>query len=538
MTLDLNTMTAPTDAGTNGHGLPSWVTEIRPHQATAVREIVEAFDAGVKVVFLDAPTGSGKTLIGELVRRELNKSALYVCSSLTLQDQILRDFPYARVIKGRANYPVFYSDIGADRTAADCTLPDCGLCPSAEVCPYTVAKRAAVAADLAVLNTTYMLYETNKSRHEFGGRALVIADECDLLESELMRFIELDISARTFADCDVQVPPKGIHYKTLQRLLEDSFLPAVSRRISTLKNMPSSETIIDRLRHLNQVQTQVKMVAKNLTDGNWVRDSNRDGGLVMKPISVAGYGQSNIWKHGDQFLCMSASIISADQMATDLGLADHEWELVTVPMTFPVENRPITAVGIANLKRDRTAEDEAALIEALVVIRRRHPDERILVHSVSYELTKLIVDGLHGHGVATISYSSTAGRAKALKDYRKSRAGMMVAPSMDRGVDFKGDECRVVVICKVPFPYLGDPQISGRMHAYGGRDWYQTQTIRTLVQMTGRGVRSADDHAHSYILDKQFLRIHRENKRLFPKWWLEALNAAVSTKQFRTESTA
>src|SRR5258708_4682966 len=98
--------------------LPDWVQEIRPHQLDAVKEAVEYFKAGVQCVFLDAPTGSGKTLMAELVRRELDSSALCVCNGKALQDQFAGDYSYAKVLKGRVNYPT--QSGGPDVTAADC----------------------------------------------------------------------------------------------------------------------------------------------------------------------------------------------------------------------------------------------------------------------------------------------------------------------------------------------------------------------------------------------------------------------------------
>ena len=55
----------------NNPDLPSWVTELRPAQIDAVQQVSDLYDQGKKVVFLDAPTGAGKTLIGELVRRKI-----------------------------------------------------------------------------------------------------------------------------------------------------------------------------------------------------------------------------------------------------------------------------------------------------------------------------------------------------------------------------------------------------------------------------------------------------------------------------------
>lgn len=94
---------------------------------------------------------------------------------------------------------------------------------------------------------------------------------------------------------------------------------------------------------------------------------------------------------------------------------------------------------------------------------------------------------------------------------------------MDRGVDLPGDDCRVQIVCKVPYPYLGNRQIKERTRLPGGQSWYTTQTARTIVQMTGRGVRSADDHAVTYVLDRQFGRWFGDAKKLLPKWWTDAV---------------
>lgn len=57
------------------------------------------------------------------------------------------------------------------------------------------------------------------------------------------------------------------------------------------------------------------------------------------------------------------------------------------------------------------------------------------------------------------------------------------------------------------------------------------QTIRSLVQMTGRAVRSADDWCVTYVLDRQFVsRVWRQNKNLLPVWWRESVNMQFRTK--------
>ena len=51
---------------------PEWVTGFRPHQTQAVEEIIDHFDSGTKVVFLDAPTGAGKTTMMETLAAGLS----------------------------------------------------------------------------------------------------------------------------------------------------------------------------------------------------------------------------------------------------------------------------------------------------------------------------------------------------------------------------------------------------------------------------------------------------------------------------------
>lgn len=157
--------------------LPDWVDEVRPWQKIAVAQIMDAFEH-YDVVVLDAPTGSGKTLIAEMVRQKLNARAVYCCTNINLQEQFCRDFEYASLLKGRSNYlpEGIEDDDWAGATCADCSKPGCNLCVSELTCPYEVAKSAAIRSRLVVLNTAYFLTEAN-GPGRFSGRDLVVVDE-------------------------------------------------------------------------------------------------------------------------------------------------------------------------------------------------------------------------------------------------------------------------------------------------------------------------------------------------------------------------
>lgn len=495
--------------------LPPWAKEVRPHQLQAVDEIVAAYKAGTKMVVLDAPTGSGKTLIAELVRQRVAAGGRtsYVCSSLTLQDQFAKDFPDAAVIKGRDNYPTVY---GAHK-ASDCQGVSCSWCPSRAECPYERAKMRAAGSELACLNTTFQLYQSAYG-NSFKDRNFIVFDECDMLEAELMGFSEVVVGAKAASQVGMKIPGPGARYETVLRWLREWSDRARdhSKKVKQGKERRSWDGRV----------TSVMSMIEAYRDGEWVRQPHHNS-LIMKPVKVEAWG-GRLWDRGDRFLLMSATVISSGQLLADLGW-EESFVTVRVPMTFPVENRPIYPFGMIDMSYKMKDESWPVMGDRVLEVVEAHPGENVLVHTVSYELTRFLYNRLAGK-VKVHHYTSAEGRATALANFREE-GGVLLAPSMDRGVDFAHDDARVVVVCKIPFPYLGDRQISTRLHTPGGQGWYNVKTVRTLVQMTGRGVRSAEDHATTYILDSQFQQLFGKNRRLFPPWWREAVRYRIPTQQ-------
>ena len=430
------------------------------------------------------------------------------------------------MVKGRSNYP---TQSNPDATCDDCmgTGPDeCDWCDT--TCPYLDARDEAMNADVGILNTAYLLNVWNRRPSmdgPFKGYRLVVVDECDLLESGLMGYAEVRITAATIRRYKLGYPDR----KTVRESWLAWAEATPSKLGSRLARVGGNSLRAQRERkRLARMIAEVKHLATELADedSKWVYSPEGDA-IVFKPVTVSQLGESHLWRWSDRFLLMSASIISADQMAADLGIPeDWEYETVTVPSTFPVANRPIHVVNVGSMGRKTAEATTPRLLAAVTRIVERHPGERVLVHTVSYRLAQIVGDHLTRHldTRIVVTYTDGAGREAALNRYLGTPGAVMVAPSMDRGVDLPGDMCRVQVVAKVPYPSLGDEQIKARLYGTrGGKTWYAVQTVRTLVQMTGRGVRSADDRATTYILDGNFVGMFRQWKQLFPTWWREAL---------------
>ena len=517
---------------------PEKITEFRPDQVTAVRRVLAAYAAGARVVLLDAPTGSGKTLVAEAVRRATEARGLYVCSDRGLQDQFLRDFPEAHVIKGRRNYPTMMG--GGNVTADDCTRGEkspssCRWCDPVKECPYSLAKAAALMGPLTCANTAYLLAEANTAG-AFSGWPLIVADEADRLESALMSAVEVEVTRTRLERLGLRDPgltTTAGWAEWIRRVL----LPRVTEQadwlLGRLDEDPEDVALARESRSAARLRDTLESAEAGLTAGKWVAVSRDKGGVAFKPIRVDDLGEAWLWSHSARWLCMSATILSAPSLLKALGwpLDRGDWTVVRMPMSFPVEHRRIYACGVTDVTRANRAEALPELAKALRRIMDRHPRERILVHTVSYATSRALEFELRGVR-RIITFDNADEKGMALAEYRRTPDGVLLAAGMDRGVDLPDDLCRVLVVLKVPWPDLGDAQVKARVEGTGltgraarweGQQWYREQTLRSLVQMTGRGVRHIEDWCVTYILDRQFDRVLAQSSAMLPGWWREAV---------------
>ncbi len=533
--------------------IPAKFRAFRPAQWQAVQEVLAAFkDPAIKVVLVDAPVGSGKTMMAETLRRLASPSrrALYICTTKGLQDQIVADFPYAERLKGRANYPTA-DHPGKFRlkwdalTTADCTakkemIPACGDCSSDEpaheamhckwchpfsACPYNQAKQAALRAQLAVLNTAYFLTECN-GPGKFRGWPLVILDEADLLEQELMGHVEARISPKLAEQLSIAPPPKKTIMASWGPWLAEECLPKLEAWRSDLHDQPDEPKIIRQRKQADNLVQRFKGVQQGVDEGLWVYTGYQQGEIAFRPITVSQWAQDLLWQHGQKFVVMSGTLISPKQFAADVGLVEGSWTTVSVPNSFAADRRPVYLWPQGNMAHSQGKEDWPRMARAISQIASHHANENMLVHTVSYEWTRYVTEQLANQwpGRPILTYVSGSERDAVLDRFKAQANGILLAPSMDRGVDLPDDLCRVIVISKVPFPNLGDKQVSARLHSSGGNLWYQVQTVRAVVQMTGRGMRHQGDWCVTYVLDAQFGgNVWRKSQLLFPKYWREAV---------------
>jgi len=311
-------------------GLPARFSEFRPAQLQALERIKASKK---RFILLQAPTGSGKSLIVAATQRLLRTRFLYTCTTKQLQAQFVDDFgydlegkEYAIELKGRANYPTLryphlFPKINASMCTGkkevhcrwccdgNCAPPDTEeegeeKCYAKMNCPYRVQKARAAGAELAVVNTALFLNESNFIG-QFSGWPWLVLDEADLIESSLMNFVEVEITRRWIDRLGLEPPAR----KTVQEAWIDwarsIALPAINAEIDRLDSSYGVEDL-KRERELERMKGKLDFFLQEVSQaGKWVflPESER---WTFKPVFVSKYADQHLWRHAERFILMSA----------------------------------------------------------------------------------------------------------------------------------------------------------------------------------------------------------------------------------------
>ncbi len=502
----------------------------RAGQAEALERARAAFAEGKRFVVVEAPTGAGKSAIAVALAREAS-SAFVLTNQKILQDQYVTDFPDLALMKGRANYDCLVAPTHA--AAAPCLAGK--RFPACDDCPYFTAKDIAVSANVTTLNYAYFLAELNYAGG-FRGRELLVLDEAHNAEGALMSFAQVFLSETQLlrAGLDMPLPPnlgEELLFEFAERLLPELKRRAGELDLELAKGSLQSSAAVEQLRVKQWLDSQVERISILLDthyggDVDWVveRFRSREGeALVFKPVEVGPLAEPFLFTYAERVLMLSATILDARTFLRSLGVDPSEAEVISVPSTFPPENRPIVVRPAARLTRHHLDKDLPKLADAITELALRHDDEKGVIHAHSYKIATYLATNLPSEvRWRLVTHESADGRDAALtRHLTDSAPTILLTPSMTEGIDLADDRARWQVLCKVPYPYLGDRQVAARMER--DRDWYDWRTTLAVVQAYGRSVRSDTDHAVTYLLDADFPNFMRRQQRRLPGWFLEAL---------------
>jgi ATP-dependent DNA helicase DinG len=509
--------------------------DFRQGQKEAIDFILESKK---KVSILCAPTGSGKSLIGMCCMAHF-QNPVYLCSSRQLQTQLTHDFPEAEIMWGRSH---FECDLIPSRTADKCIhSPSRFKCkyknPKDLQCDYERQKLRVLPSAFPILNYHYFLTESNYIGR-FSNRDLVICDEADTLESILAGFINLTFPRSAFDRLKLKPPEfitasskRGV--ETWVKWAEDTE-SRINKHVESLGfKLFKLESESDEYMRFSKIQEryiqlkQKLQVFKKHVDPTWLYEEVKDQYGEVKSYEFKPTWLSNelcqnfLWKHGSKFVFMSATFPPIQVISKIFGISIDDIDWMELPSSFPIDNRKIILIPSGDLAYKTFDRDIKGVIDAIKTILDKHPNDKGLIHSVSYKLTKLIMD-IDNDRLITHNASN---KMEVLNGYIQSDKPLVfVSPSSTRGLDLPDNKCRFVIIAKAPYLSLADKLTKARVYSSNiGQHWYTSDAAQEIVQSTGRAVRSKDDWAITYILDIQAYNKIINSQSLFPKYYLEAV---------------
>ena len=525
---------------------PFW----REHQRETVEEALGLF-AGHKVVLLDAPTGSGKTVTGGALGGVYGR-AIYLTETIGLQTQYLATLDGAVTATGRRNHicPLARTVRGEPVTADDAPCP-CPVASSSEPCSYYAQWFDAEEARDAVLNYAYAVRvlqaggirfgkeQGDVMRSPFRGRDLMVCDEGHLLERALRSAGTIELFANSMKRAGVRVPAarnwsteewRGWARTELSRCAEEwgpvdeAFEVAVTTTgqvsVSSLQDVRRIKSARNVLRQLSQLRDAVLVVPSSF-------------GWRFEPLWVwDGLANDLLFRHVPRVLVMSATLGSPALLVRLLGFGEEEWAEIHVQSTFPVARRPVYYWPVAKMSAKTGEWEQSKIIGALnyVATLGRFATRKGVVHCASYRLAKWIYthEDLDPAVRARMIVHDSEHREEAFRQFTTavdSDPAILVSPAAWTGVDWPYHH-DWQFIPKVPFADLTDDVTRARFEYVDergeriGRKVYAHEAASTLVQGVGRGVRAEDDRCVTVIADKNFWTLYRHTApEAFPEWF-------------------
>jgi len=517
----------------------------RPEQDLALHLALDAFiNDDKRFVVIEAGTGVGKSAIGFTIAQYYNQhvkgsGTYYLTTQKVLQQQYMRDFQKKGMfnLQSSTNFQCKYyktktcamarreMEVSQDQKFKQC----CG----GTGCRYRKAKQDFMDGEHGVTNFSYFLAETHYSQ-QLEPRTMMVVDECHNTELELGNFVEIVISEH-FANqvLKLKIPQLKTQYQVF-RWVVDIYKPKLETIKYHYEKMIEKLSLQKKMKEFLKVSSQYELIDKHLCKlsrfiktyhkDNWIlniteTDVKNTKKYEFKPICVGPYSEPYLFRSAKKVLLMSATVMNKEAFCEVLGLPIEQVAFISIPSPFPVENRPIIVSPIASMSFKNIDAGLPKMAQAVKAILDAHPNEKGIIHCHSYKIAQYLKRNVRSKRLLT---HTSADREKKLKIHMADpRPTVLLSPSMQEGVDLKGDLSRFQIICKVPYPYLGDKLVKKRMNKW--KWWYPLQTAKVIVQSVGRSVRSDTDTAVTYILDADWERFWDKNKDVFPKGFKETL---------------
>lgn len=512
----------------------------RKHQREVLEKVGGAFRKGREVVVIEGPTGSGKSAVNVALARQFN-TAFYTTPQRKLVNQLSNDpalDPHVEPLLGRETYKCEYSK----QNCQDCYVRDVedescyrkAIGEEEGTCTYWKQKLEAMNSPIALITFAYLIIDSSlPAKFSFGKRDLLVVDECHNLEEQAASmFAGFSISPYSLPNKvwdKLEEIEEGTSFEELLEWIEDVKFYCINFS-GKRKEEEKCEDVIRKIRYMYQELEKNREWVVDLDHITW----NDDAVLRphFKPVKVDLFLKEKVWSKADKVVLSSATIPfrkNPGKWLKRIGLNGADSKIFKIPMTFPVKNRPIiTKTMGGKMTRKKEAENWNRNIKQVKRILKSHPNERGVIHTASYDRARRLEGELKE---STYLHRENGEGGNVIENWKASGKNILISPAVVDGVDLKEDLCRFQILFKVPYPSPRNSRVEALLDR-GEWNWYWAEAMKNVVQSYGRAVRSKDDFAVFYIVDRSFDDlIERTNP---PKWFREAIDPSPEVLGFGT----
>jgi Rad3-related DNA helicase len=493
----------------------------QPGQKEAICQMVEAFESGQKVVELNAPTASGKSLdlyiLGRVLSEEFDMDkTIYSTPLVSLVDQLGSNELFASklpVLKGKRNYPCsLMTWINAD----DCPFDNFGHAlnhckrvlenENSEPCASCVYQRDRMRFKAAKFGaTTFARYLVDPACH--GDCRALLIDESAGLERTLV-----DRSTLKLPDnidrVNLRASVVAYNQELLTRIIQ------LGRKIESARKSekPDLKYIAELTKALNKNNRESAKCNKVINhidkNHNYILDSE------MRFRLLEGKTEFDDLIENLGFVVLASGTPTSD-------LYCDRFKKIDVQHPIPVSQRMVyyNPVGSMNYKeRQQTAPAMSGMIEKLHA--KYH--KKTMVHCGAYNVANMLYSNLSREGKDIAILQDQKDREGSKNKFLSATEAIFLSVEFVEGLDLKGSEYPLNIVAKVPFENTSDEFIKAR-NDHDNWKRYNLFAAVEVMQAAGRCTRTPTDFSETYILDESWKRFYGRMSKRFQPWFKAAI---------------
>ena len=532
--------------------------KFRPQQKEAVLDILEAFfDANCNLYLLEGPTGSGKSITAMIVAGFLSHQKMkgYILTSdLVLQQQYENDFKKYKLdwgsVKGMDNY---MCAANSDRfSMGECRLKNTSYekaekLPCYTECGYLQSRRKAIKSPVSLLNYSFWLLARNYLEPKmieqgkgvpFPKRDFTLCDEAHKITDIVQDHFSPRIDDKTLDKLEklrsVLVRSNLMHPKTtnvrLRTVIRNIFKEENSEKLYVLLKefelqlldfVNAGKSIKDHVTKQFPGDMKVprewkfnlglvdyatdlhcKMEDYNSTIANTSLDSMiknpQDDQVIFNCLNEEWMMQKYFHEQCGFRLLLSATL--GDPITFLKMICGQNARYFRMQSTFDFSKSPIYFYPDRRMSMGEKDKNMGWMSDKVEDILSKHENDSGIIHTGSYKMTMKIYESLsESNKKRVLIYNGSDEKKEMLEKFMSEKSMILMGPSLLEGLNLYQEKSRLQIFVKIPYPNMINRFVKAKMNYMP--EWYQWKTCCSIIQGTGRSIRSDDDYAVTYVLD-------------------------------------